>query len=118
VADGRAVRELRLTLVGLARLQVGRDGNDGKNPFTSSERGDEAFTERVQRHATEVFSFDGAIPKDGYEKSEHIHDEQAGDEGAIVRVDLLFHMLPAGEKDEEVDALEQSDEDGESGCVS
>ena len=118
MADGRTVRELRLTLVGLARLQVGRDGNDGKNPFTSSERGDEAFTERVQRHATEVFSFDGAIPKDGNEKSEHIHDEQAGDEGAIVRVDLLFHMLPAGEKDEEVDALEQSDEDGESGCVS
>ena len=67
---------------------------------------------------TEVFSFDGAIPKDGYEKSKNIHDEQAGDEGAIVRVDLLFHMLPAGEKDEEVDALEQSDEDGESGCVS
>ena len=40
------------------------------------------------------------------------NDEQAGDEGAIVRVDLLFNMLPTGEKDEEVDALEQSDEDG------
>jgi len=72
VADCRTVRELRLTLVGLARLQVGRDGNDGKNPFTSSERGDEAFAERVERHASQVLSFDGAIPKNGNEKAKDL----------------------------------------------